>query len=147
MASKDHENICFLLVVACVINKKPKTSNLSPMADNTITLHVLYEVWDLPCISVVGSLLETRCTHLYVPTLYRQHIGPIFTLIETCTMSKEKTKFEDCLWPISPYLGQFNYHLLVKKDCSSALCTLTRLAPRPTQVSLLSCHVFLSPEK
>ena len=37
MACKDHGRICIAFVVACVVGKNPKTSNLSPMADDAIT--------------------------------------------------------------------------------------------------------------
>ena len=48
----DDGRICFVFVVVCVVGKNPKTPNLSPMADGAIT-QAVYEVWDLPCLSVV----------------------------------------------------------------------------------------------
>ena len=37
MAHEDRGRICFACVFACVIDKNPKTPNLSPMADDAIT--------------------------------------------------------------------------------------------------------------
>ena len=37
MAREDCERVCFVLIFTCVVKKTPKTSKLSPVADDAVT--------------------------------------------------------------------------------------------------------------
>ena len=69
-ARDDHGRILLTFVSACVVGKNRNTPNLSPMADNAITRGgTVYEVWDLPCISVQNRSNFQSCSSFSFPQI------------------------------------------------------------------------------
>ena len=83
--------VCF----ACVGGKNPKTPNLSPMADDTISQGDI-EVWDLLCISVVASHIFCFEKGLYLKIIQMPQL--LATICQKCginLMDKSVSGFSD----------------------------------------------------